>query len=95
MRDFSKAKRIVVKIGTNTLTKDSGIDAAYVRRMAGQISSLLATDRQVVIVSSGAIGMGAGQLSCYQDTRTSGSGEQESRKSGKQRSKGANGVKNI
>jgi len=95
MRDFSKTKRIVIKIGTNTLTKDGGVDAAYVRRMAGQISSLLATGRQVVIISSGAIGMGAGQLSGYQDTRASGSGEQEIRKSGEQGSRGANGVKNI
>ena len=84
MRDFSKARRIVVKIGTNTLTKDGGVDAGYVRQMAGQISSLLATNRQVVIVSSGAIGMGRGQLSGYQDTRTLGSGYQEIRKSGEQ-----------
>ncbi len=62
MRNFSKARRIVVKIGTNILTKDSGVDTAYVRRIAQQISSLLKTDRQVVIVSSGAIGMGCGQL---------------------------------
>ncbi|MHC4889269.1 MAG: glutamate 5-kinase, partial [Planctomycetota bacterium] len=62
MRDFGKAKRIVVKIGTNTLTKEGGVDAAYVRRIAGQISALLAAGRQVIIVSSGAIGMGCGQL---------------------------------
>jgi len=62
MRDFSKAKRIVVKIGTNVLTKDEGIDAAYVRQVAGQISELLKGGRQAVIVTSGAIGMGAGQL---------------------------------
>ena len=62
MRDFSKAKRIVVKIGTNILTKNSRIDTAYVRRIARQINSLLKTGRQVVIISSGAIGMGAGQL---------------------------------
>jgi glutamate 5-kinase len=62
MRDFSKAKRIVVKIGTNILTKDGGVDTAYVRRIAGQISSLVESNRQVVIVSSGAIGMGIGQL---------------------------------
>jgi len=62
MRNFEKAKRIVVKIGTNILTKDSGVDTAYVRRIAGQISGLLNTGRQVVIVSSGAIGMGRGQL---------------------------------
>ena len=62
MRDFNKAKRIVIKIGTNILTKDSGVDTAYVSRIARQISALLKTDRQVVIISSGAIGMGCGQL---------------------------------
>jgi len=62
MRDFSKAKRVVVKIGTNILTKEDGIDANYVGQVAGQVNSLLKLGRQVVIVTSGAIGMGAGQL---------------------------------
>jgi glutamate 5-kinase len=62
MRDFSKVKRIVIKIGTNILTKNGGIDAGYVRRVARQINSLLKAGRQVIIISSGAIGMGAGQL---------------------------------
>ena len=64
MRNFENAKKIVIKIGTNTLTKEGTveIDTAYVRRIAHQISSLLKTGRQVVIITSGAIGMGAGQL---------------------------------
>jgi glutamate 5-kinase len=64
MRDFTGAKKIVIKIGTNILTKEGTIeiDIAYVGRIAQQIGSLLRTGRQVVIVSSGAIGMGAGQL---------------------------------
>jgi glutamate 5-kinase len=62
MRDFSKAKRVVIKIGTNILTKDEGIDAGYVGQVAGQVNSLLKMGKQVVIVTSGAIGMGAGQL---------------------------------
>lgn len=62
MRDFSQSQRIVVKIGTNILTKGSGIDSGYVRRIAGQINSLLSTGRQVVIISSGAIGMGTGHM---------------------------------
>lgn len=62
MRDFNKAKRIVVKIGTNVLTKNQSIDAAYVRQIAEQVSDLLQAGRQVLIVTSGAIGMGAGQL---------------------------------
>jgi len=62
MRNFENAKRIVVKIGTNILTKDGRVDAGYVRRVAAQVHSLLKDGRQVVIVSSGAIGMGLGQL---------------------------------
>src|SRR5512146_2642196 len=62
MRDFTKAKRIVIKIGTNTLTRDGGIDREYFGLVALQVKSLLDAGRQVVIVTSGAIGMGAGQL---------------------------------
>jgi len=62
MRDFSNVKRVVVKIGTNILSKDGGLDIGYIRRMARQISELAKSGRQVVIVTSGAIGMGAGQL---------------------------------
>ncbi len=84
MRNFENVKKIVIKIGTNTLTKEGTIeiDTGYVRRIARQINSLLETGRQVVIITSGAIGMGSGQLSGYQDTRTSGSGYQRSRGAG-------------
>jgi len=66
MRNFSKIKRIVIKIGTNTLTKDGDIDSGYVRQIVKQIASLIDEGKQVVIVSSGAIGMGAGQLQLNQ-----------------------------
>jgi glutamate 5-kinase len=72
MRNFDNVKRVVVKVGTNILTKNGSVDAAYVRRIARQISALRETDRQVVIISSGAIGMGVGQLSEHQEIRTSG-----------------------
>ena len=62
MRDFTDTKRIVVKIGTNTLTKDQHLDSEYVDSVAEQVSSLVNKDIQVLIVSSGAIGMGAGHL---------------------------------
>jgi len=62
MRDFSKSKRIVVKIGTATLSKDGGVDTDYVCGVAAQLSRLVEAGRQVVIVTSGAIGMGAGLL---------------------------------
>jgi len=62
MRDFSKTKRVVIKIGTNTLAKGGGIDATYFGGVAAQVKALLDSGRQVVIITSGAIGMGAGQL---------------------------------
>jgi len=64
MRNFENVKKIVVKIGTNTLTIPGTVevDTRYVRRIARQISTLLKSGKEVVIVSSGAIGMGTGQL---------------------------------
>jgi glutamate 5-kinase len=62
MRNFENAKRIVIKIGTNTLSKESDIDTEYISQTAKEVSGLLKEGRQVVIVTSGAIGMGAGQL---------------------------------
>lgn len=66
MRDFSSAARIVVKIGTNCLTKKNTIDVDYVQDISGQISRVLnaggQVQRRVLIVTSGAIGMGAGEI---------------------------------
>ncbi len=65
MRDFSKVKRIVLKIGTSTLSKNGGVDSSYIRHIAKQIHSVLEQGRKVVIISSGAIGMGAGLLDLW------------------------------
>ncbi len=62
MRNFTNSKRIAIKIGTNTLSKGGGIDGLFIRSIAGQVSELVKGGREVVIVTSGAIGMGAGKL---------------------------------
>jgi glutamate 5-kinase len=62
MRNFTKAKRIVIKIGTSTLTTNTGINSDYIRSLAQEVLRLIDDDRQVLLVSSGAIGMGAKQL---------------------------------
>jgi len=64
MRNFENVKKIVIKIGTNTLTKKGAIeiDTAYIRGIAREIAGLHKCGIQVVIITSGAIGMGAGQL---------------------------------
>ncbi len=57
------ASTIVVKIGTNVLTDDSGcLDRARIQSLADQLSRIRAMKREVVLVSSGAIGAGVGRL---------------------------------
>ncbi|MCA1754748.1 MAG: glutamate 5-kinase [Spirochaeta sp.] len=63
MRDFAAVRRVVVKIGTNVLrAADGGIDVPYICDIAEQVCALVENGKQVVVVSSGAIGMGAGEL---------------------------------
>jgi len=71
MRNFENVKKIVIKIGTSTLTKQgtNEIDTAYIQQISGQVAELRKKDKQVVIVTSGAIGMGAGQLSLTEKVR--------------------------
>lgn len=54
----SKARRIVVKIGSGTLTKDDGLNLSLIKKLAANISELKAQNRKIVIVSSGAIAAG-------------------------------------
>ena len=57
------AKRIIVKVGTRVLTLDDGtLDRERIENLAGQINALLDQGRQVVLVSSGAVGAGMKQL---------------------------------
>jgi glutamate 5-kinase len=61
-RSYARLKRVVVKIGTNLLSKGSSIDEAYVHDMARQLAGEIKAGRQILLVTSGAIGMGAGEL---------------------------------
>ena len=55
--------RIVVKVGTSTLTDDAGrIDGAYLNSLAAQLASLRAEGNRVVLVTSGAISAGVETL---------------------------------
>ncbi len=65
-RDFSDARRVVVKIGTNVLSTDEGIDGEYIAEIARQVQELRRRGRRVLLVSSGAIGMGARDIGITQ-----------------------------
>ncbi|MEG6613835.1 glutamate 5-kinase [Pseudoclostridium thermosuccinogenes] len=57
------AKRIVVKVGTSTLTYDTGkMNFTRIDRLARVLSDLVNQGREVILVSSGAIGVGVGML---------------------------------
>lgn len=73
MRNFNNSKRIAIKIGTSTLSKDGGVNSLFMRSAIQQIAELVKAGREIVIITSGAIGMGASQLkisSPIQDIKT-------------------------
>ena len=55
-------KRIVIKIGTSTISTAHGLNTEFIHQLAFQIKQLMKTKKQIVIITSGAIGMGADQL---------------------------------
>ncbi|WP_320130579.1 glutamate 5-kinase [uncultured Sphaerochaeta sp.] len=61
-RDFSHVQRVVVKVGTNLLSTSEGIDEQCIEDIVKQIAALMKNKFQVLLVSSGAIGMGAKEL---------------------------------
>ena len=60
---ISEAKRIVVKVGTSTITYENGrMNMRNMDRLARAIADLMNSGRDVVLVTSGAIGVGVGCL---------------------------------
>ena len=58
-----KVRRLVVKVGTSTLTRDTGsLNLRNMERLARVLSDLEGMGYQVVLVSSGAIGIGTKKL---------------------------------
>jgi glutamate 5-kinase len=68
--DLSQAKRIVIKVGTSSIT-----DANYrmnphkVKKIAREITALKERGKEVILVTSGAIGAGIGKLDLKQRPR--------------------------
>lgn len=63
MSFLKKPKRIVIKVGTSTLTYETGkTNIKRLAKLVSVISDLQNAGTQVVLVSSGAIGVGVGKL---------------------------------
>lgn len=58
-----KANRIVVKVGTSTLTYSNGkINLTRIEKLTRVLSDLLNSGKEVALVTSGAVGVGASKL---------------------------------
>ncbi|MBC2596274.1 glutamate 5-kinase [Ruficoccus amylovorans] len=67
MHFLENARRVVIKLGTGVLTSGSGdLNTDVVEGIAREIAALKQRGLQVVLVSSGAVGLGRGQLGLKQ-----------------------------
>lgn len=63
LNDISKAQRIVIKVGTSTLTYDTGkMHLRRIDRLAEILSDLRNSGKEIILVSSGAMGAAMGKL---------------------------------
>lgn len=61
--EIKDSKRIVIKVGTSTLTYENGnINLTRIERLTRVISDLMNSGKEVVLVTSGAIGVGSSKL---------------------------------
>ena len=57
------AKRVVIKLGTSIVTNEQGdLNLDHLKPIVNDIARLVGEGRQIVLVSSGAIGLGSGHL---------------------------------
>lgn len=63
LKDVSMAQRIVVKVGTSTLTYNQGaMNLKLIDRLSMVLSDLRNQGKEIILVSSGAIGIALGKL---------------------------------
>lgn len=65
------SKRIVIKIGTSTLTYDNGnLNLGRIEKIAMYISDLMNSGKEVILVTSGAIGVGVSTMNLKERPKT-------------------------
>ena len=66
MSVITQAKRVVVKVGTSTLTYENGkLNLRRVESLCRVLSDLQNGGREIILVTSGAIGVGMGKLGLH------------------------------
>jgi glutamate 5-kinase len=64
---LDKAKRVVVKVGSAVLTGAEGLDVGVLENLASELSFLINSGREVILVSSGAVAAGKKRLGLTMD----------------------------
>lgn len=63
--DLRSCKRIVVKVGTSSITYPTGkVNLGKMEALARELSDLHSAGRELILISSGAVGAGVGKLNC-------------------------------
>lgn len=71
MRDFGNVKKVVVKVGTSTVTYPTGkLNLLRLEKLARVLSDIKNEGRDVVLVTSGAVASGLGRLGLAKNHKT-------------------------
>ena len=71
MNSFKDARRVVVKVGTSSITYDTGmVNIRQVEKLCRILADIKNSGREVVLVTSGAIAVGASKLGLKHKPRT-------------------------
>ncbi|MBQ3483293.1 MAG: glutamate 5-kinase [Clostridia bacterium] len=71
MKDFATCQRIVVKIGSSTLTHEGGnLNLRRIETLVKTLSDLKNAGKQVILVSSGAVSAGVARMHTHRPTCT-------------------------
>lgn len=69
--ELKNCNRVVVKVGTSTLTYENGnINLTRIERLTRVISDLMNSGKEVVLVTSGAVGVGVNKLKLKEKPKT-------------------------
>ena len=70
MIDMTKKKRVVVKVGTSTLTHSTGLlNIRRVEQLVKTLADLQNAGHEIILVSSGAVGLGRAKLGIKEITQ--------------------------
>lgn len=70
-RALAESRRLVVKVGTSTLTHQTGkLNLERIERLVRELADHVNAGRQVILVTSGAVGAGMGRLGFKERPRT-------------------------